>query len=232
MLQLLGCNYAEGLRLPWVSKISQSQMDTCQCACCYQVGGFMHSECVSPSYTSFDVATCAECNVSACAYRFPVSCGEPTSEINTSCIVRHGWLLCIVPVTFIIISVGLIIYGCFFKKYDGYHPVTRPEPLQARKPYSQYQATGNVELRTWSLFPCNQHSRDELDSILLCSAYKIEVAFFSHYMVNETPLSPSWKHISELGSLISRRFLKTTFERLWAHSVFRFVAGIRLNFEV
>lgn len=141
IFQLMGRNIGDGIRLPWISRVSPSRTDTCQCACCYQVGEYKHSECVSPTYTSFDVTTCADCNVSSCAHHFPISCNEPTSQVNTSCIVRHGWLLRLVPLVFIFISVGLIIYGCFFKKYDGYHPVARPEPLRAQEPFSKYQAT-------------------------------------------------------------------------------------------
>lgn len=104
--------------------------NTCRCACCYQVGE--HTECVSPTYTMFDVKTCTTCNVDSCRNRFPISCNEPTSAVNTVCIVRKGWLVRLVPICFLIISAGLLIYGLFIKKYDGYNPSAPTEPLLRR----------------------------------------------------------------------------------------------------
>lgn len=122
-----------------VDERQQSFSDTCQCECCYQVG--QHSECVSPTYTTFDVPTCTNCNVATCARHFPISCDEPTSEVNTTCIVRKGWVVQLTPLIFLFFSAALLFYGCFIKKYDGYHPVP-PRPSSSRRPpQGEYQST-------------------------------------------------------------------------------------------
>lgn len=128
VLTLLSTTQALTIRLPGTSKVATSKAqviyNTCQCDCCYSVGTLQRTECVPTLYTTFDVKSCSSCTVASCAKTFPISCEQPTSVVNSDCIVRQGWMLFLVPVLFIGISATLLIYGCFIKKYDGYHPVT------------------------------------------------------------------------------------------------------------
>lgn len=61
----------------------------------------------------------------ACAAAFPVACGQESSVVSTDCIKRKGWMLRLVPILFIFASCGLLLYGLFFKTYDGYHDDSR-----------------------------------------------------------------------------------------------------------
>lgn len=129
------------------SSASVSFANSCQCGCCYQVGD--HSECVSPTVTTFDVATCQECNVGKCETKYPISCNAPSSEVNTTCIVRKGWILRVLPTAFLIALAGLLVYGCFIKGYDGYHPAPqRPssagQAVAAAGKGPEYQAVAST----------------------------------------------------------------------------------------
>lgn len=56
----------------------------------------------------------------------------------TKCITRSGWLVELCPILFLVFTIGIIIYGLLFKRFDGYHddglePRTVPrEPIPAR----------------------------------------------------------------------------------------------------
>lgn len=145
LIYLLSATTVLGFHISWISRTTKAiksvRPDTCQCQCCYEVGLLDQRECLPAEYTSFDVASCTDCNVTACARRFPISCAEPTSEVDTKCIVRKGWLIRLVPMIFILVSAGLLVYGIFFKKYDGYHPVSSPEAVRARARMGQHIAT-------------------------------------------------------------------------------------------
>lgn len=97
--------------------------NACQCSCCYTVGAVVAgaAECVPAIDTSFDTVQCSLCSVESCAAAFPMTCGQESSVVSTDCIKRKGWVLRLVPVLFISMSVGLVVYGVFFKRFDGYH---------------------------------------------------------------------------------------------------------------
>lgn len=129
----------------WLVRVPAATLEnTCQCDCCYPVGFRSRTECIPPIDTSFDVPVCSECDVDACAARFPVACAQPSSIVNADCITRKGWMLRLVPVLFIAISVCLLCYGFFFKRFDGYHddrgqmaaPVLRDAIIN---PYNTFQ---------------------------------------------------------------------------------------------
>lgn len=134
----------------------EAHANTCQCECCYNYDNQKHSECISSAYTMFDVAQCIDCTVAACAEKFPISCDEPTSVVNTSCIVRKGWLLRLLPIAFIIVSIGLLVYGIFFKKFDGYNPVSHSEPVRLRLHHQDYYSTASSTPRTPALPPISE----------------------------------------------------------------------------
>lgn len=106
-------------------EVSTTLENTCQCECCYTVGIGARRDCVSPTDTSFNLNKCSKCDVDSCSSAFPIACAQASSTVNTECIKRKGWVLLLVPVIFIGASVVLLIYGLFFKRYDGYHDDSR-----------------------------------------------------------------------------------------------------------
>lgn len=150
LLLALNCQHANtnALRIRFPQQIrgakGEARANTCQCECCYNYGIQRHTECISSVYTMFDVAQCVDCTVATCAKNFPISCDEPTSVVNTSCIVRKGWILRLLPIAFIIISIGLLVYGIFFKKFDGYNPVSHSEPVRLRSYHQDYYSTAST----------------------------------------------------------------------------------------
>lgn len=141
LLSLHAVKLAHGLHGRDFYEPLSTNQDTCECECCYKVGTLMHTECVPADYTSFAVPTCANCTVSTCVERYPISCNQPTSIITTKCNARNSWLLELVIFSFILISFSLLVYGCFFKKYDGYHPVSHSERVVRHRPIYDYNAT-------------------------------------------------------------------------------------------
>lgn len=126
LLILLSCAlpFALSSALPSVLARSTALENTCQCDCCYNVGSEDRTDCVPTTDTSFDVGSCSLCDIDACSKQFSVACGQKSSVVNSACITRKGWMLRLVPIIFIAASATLLIYGLFFKTYDGYHPDT------------------------------------------------------------------------------------------------------------
>lgn len=120
-------SHASPARPPkWIARIAASTStleNTCQCDCCYSVGTSGRTDCVPPEDTSFDVQSCAKCDVDTCASMFPITCGQASSIVTSDCIVRKGWILEVVPSLFIVISVVLLLYG-IYKRFDGYNNIS------------------------------------------------------------------------------------------------------------
>lgn len=146
-------NPTTGIHVRQLHKTLSQDSDTCECECCYKVGALMHTECVPADYTSFAVPGCANCTVSTCVEKYPISCNQPTSVVTTTCSPRHSWLLELVIFCFLLISLSLLFYGCFFKKYDGYHPVSHSERVVRNRPIHDYNATSRPLLSQSRLGP-------------------------------------------------------------------------------
>lgn len=134
-------NPTNGLLVRPFYKTLPHNSDTCECECCYKVGALMHTECVPADYTSFSVPRCANCTVSTCVEKYPISCNQPTSVVTTKCSSRNSLFSELIVFCFMLISVSLLFYGCFFKKYDGYHPVSHSERVMRNRPILDYNAT-------------------------------------------------------------------------------------------
>lgn len=133
--------------------IRKRNPDTCQCECCYKVGAQMHTECVPSDFTTFDIPDCTDCTVPSCIQKFPISCNQTSSVVNAMCSVRQSWLLQMVPSLFILISACLLVYGCFFKKYDGYHPISHSEPVTRNRPNPDFSTARSVNTQPRSTTP-------------------------------------------------------------------------------
>lgn len=107
----------------WLTRTAARETleNICRCDCCYTVGTDGRSECIPPIDTSFEVSTCTKCSVESCSTAFPVACAQASSAVDSACVTRKGWVLRLVPFTFIVLSALLLLYGFFFKRFDGYH---------------------------------------------------------------------------------------------------------------
>ncbi len=113
-------------------------------------------ECVGRAATTFQSHSCTNCNVTTCIAKFPASCGAKGAKVFADCIERTAWYVRVFPIIFVVVTIALLFYGFFIKRFDGYNPIPGTENgVDHRLTLSSasYASTGNSALQRHQRYP-------------------------------------------------------------------------------